>query len=145
MQDVVRSHWQECSACSGVGLDSYYAMCWRCRGAGRFPWRSFREFSLDPCYKCSETKPLDAAGLCRECLALEHLVQCGCEAWASEERALGLREIVCKACDDTHEVFVEGRGEQMCTRCPTPCQECRQDGRGPYCQRTPCLCSCHVK
>ncbi len=31
----------------------------------------------------------------------------------------------------------------MCTHCPTPCQSCG-DG-GPFCEETPCDCSCHSR
>jgi hypothetical protein len=31
----------------------------------------------------------------------------------------------------------------MCTHCPTPCQECRVGGTGPFCEKTPCDCDCH--
>lgn len=49
----------------------------------------------------------------------------------------------CFACDDTHYMTMRGR-TVMCTHCPTPCEKCRSDGRGPYCQTTPCACSCHA-
>lgn len=54
---------------------------------------------------------------------------------------------VCTQCDDTHQVTIryDGREDrtQMCTSCPTPCEKCRQDGNGPFCETTPCPCACH--
>ena len=53
---------------------------------------------------------------------------------------------VCRACNDTHMVWHESRGQSfMCTSCPTPCQKCRSGGNGPYCEKTPCDCPCHGK
>lgn len=49
---------------------------------------------------------------------------------------------VCDYCKDTHVMPATGF---MCTRCPTPCQECRQGGNGPFCETTPCSCACHKK
>ena len=49
---------------------------------------------------------------------------------------------VCKTCNDTHTMMLDER-QVMCTRCPTPCQKCRQGGMGPYCENTPCSCECH--
>jgi hypothetical protein len=52
--------------------------------------------------------------------------------------------MICAACNDTHRRHLEGRGDVMCTRCPTPCRNCaRDDGRGVYCAETPCACACH--
>lgn len=51
---------------------------------------------------------------------------------------------VCATCRDTHQMLLGDR-LVMCTRCPAPCQECRQGGNGPYCEKTPCGCSCHAK
>lgn len=49
----------------------------------------------------------------------------------------------CARCNDTHQMpFGEERRLVMCTACPRPCHHC-QDGRRPYCKRTPCICSCH--
>ena len=50
---------------------------------------------------------------------------------------------VCSRCEDTHRVWSSAREQyEMCTSCPTPCQECRS---GAYCQKTPCACGCHRK
>jgi hypothetical protein len=53
-------------------------------------------------------------------------------------------EPVCKTCNDTHRMSLDGRWV-MCTRCPLPCQRCRFGGNGPYCETTPCACDCHAK
>lgn len=52
---------------------------------------------------------------------------------------------ICKVCNDTHRMpwSNEDMPEVMCTFCPTPCQRCRAGGNGPYCEKTPCSCSCH--
>jgi hypothetical protein len=54
----------------------------------------------------------------------------------------------CSRCRDTHQVETE-RGQQMCTSCPTPCDECRglmkDGGFTAYCGSTPCRCGCHVR
>ncbi len=52
---------------------------------------------------------------------------------------------VCVACSDTHLVHREDNGTTvMCTRCPTPCRKCAcNGGRGAYCERARCTCSCH--
>jgi hypothetical protein len=53
---------------------------------------------------------------------------------------------VCTTCKDTHTLVIgEGDDERkvMCTFCPTPCPECRQDGN-VYCTTTPCPCKCHA-
>lgn len=60
------------------------------------------------------------------------------DAYELAERDGYTRRFACEHCEDTHEVY--GR---MCTRCPTPCQECRAGGNGPYCETTPCACPCH--
>lgn len=54
---------------------------------------------------------------------------------------------ICATCNDTHQMLMLDAPPRlvMCTRCPTPCQLCRQGGNGPYCERTPCSCSCHRK
>lgn len=52
---------------------------------------------------------------------------------------------VCETCSDTHSMTLHRNGEVrevMCTRCPHPCEECRE---GPYCRVTPCSCACHAK
>lgn len=53
---------------------------------------------------------------------------------------------VCSTCKDTHTMTLGDR-EVMCTRCPTPCEQCRQRdtgyGPGAYCATTPCGCACH--
>jgi hypothetical protein len=40
-----------------------------------------------------------------------------------------------------------GDREVMCTHCPKPCEACRSRGPGvaggPYCESTPCSCTCH--
>lgn len=56
-------------------------------------------------------------------------------------------EPVCSVCRDTHLMpWTTDSGDKttaMCTRCPVPCQLCRQGGNGPYCESTPCDCNCH--
>lgn len=53
---------------------------------------------------------------------------------------------VCDTCQDTHMMTL-GERTVMCTRCPTPCESCRQRyknaGPGAYCASTPCGCACH--
>lgn len=47
----------------------------------------------------------------------------------------------CKTCNDTHKMWLERKeGFVPCTKCLTPCNECRD---GAYCAETPCKCSCH--
>lgn len=48
----------------------------------------------------------------------------------------------CSTCNDTHVMALFGN-EVLCTRCPVPCDLCRQRPQGPYCASTPCLCGCH--
>lgn len=54
---------------------------------------------------------------------------------------------VCTICNDTHSMVLHRDGDAdrvvMCTRCPVPCQRCRADGNGPFCETTPCPCECH--
>ena len=45
----------------------------------------------------------------------------------------------CTTCGDTHRMGFGDR-EVPCTRCPTPCDECRV---GAYCATVPCACGCH--
>jgi hypothetical protein len=54
------------------------------------------------------------------------------------------KKVTCLQCWDTHAMEL---GEKIvpCTFCPTPCQECRSGGTGPYCEKTPCNCNCHQK
>ena len=52
---------------------------------------------------------------------------------------------ICKHCNDTHNIENAFGERRMCTDCPTPCQKCRANGNGPYCQHTPCDCECHKK
>lgn len=55
-------------------------------------------------------------------------------------------EAVCKICNDAHQMHFEETGtDRLCTHCPTPCQNCRAGGDGPYCETTPCPCDCHKK
>lgn len=55
---------------------------------------------------------------------------------------------ICSTCGDTHMMTLHSdvgdEREVMCTRCPTPCQECRAGGNGPFCGSTPCDCPCHA-
>lgn len=55
---------------------------------------------------------------------------------------------VCDVCNDTHRMTrtkdCGDRYEVMCTSCPAPCRACRSGGNGPFCETTPCACSCHV-
>lgn len=54
--------------------------------------------------------------------------------------------MVCNKCNDTHRVWNSEREyEVWCQYCPVPCDSCRTDGRGAYCQNTPCSCACHNK
>ena len=54
---------------------------------------------------------------------------------------------VCATCNDTHAMTIHtGSGDEravMCTRCPLPCDHCRQRWNGPFCATTPCPCRCH--
>lgn len=53
------------------------------------------------------------------------------------------KDYICSSCCDTHQVHFDDKS-QMCTRCPTPCLKCAtSNGRGAYCKKTPCSCSCH--
>lgn len=58
-------------------------------------------------------------------------------------------EPVCKTCNDTHRFEIEGGRLAgriiMCGQCPIPCDMCRGDKSGGYCDITPCPCSCHKK
>lgn len=56
----------------------------------------------------------------------------------------GSQRHVCSTCNDTHGMELNGV-IVMCTRCPTPCQQCRSGGNGPYCETTPCECDCHKR
>ena len=48
-------------------------------------------------------------------------------------------EFICTACQDTHAVWNQDRERtEMCLHCPVPCQGCRADGIGAYCQSVPC-------
>lgn len=54
---------------------------------------------------------------------------------------------ICEGCNDTHRMdFGEDHAQVMCTRCPSPCDECRTGagGRSAYCDKTPCDCACHA-
>lgn len=62
------------------------------------------------------------------------------------EAANAAAKPVCAHCNDTHVMHNEERGTSWpCTFCPVPCAECRAGGNGPYCVRTPCVCTCHAK
>ncbi len=58
---------------------------------------------------------------------------------------------ICTTCNDSHVMTLSrgGRAEQVvaCTRCPVPCEACRQrtpgQGAGAFCATTPCACACH--
>ena len=52
---------------------------------------------------------------------------------------------VCSTCNDTHRMSFGERDDVSCTRCPTPCERCRRPFGAPYCETTPCACSCHAK
>lgn len=59
---------------------------------------------------------------------------------------LGKAGSVCKTCNDTHQYEIQGgwlAGRIMCGQCPIPCDMCRANGTGAYCEITPCPCSCH--
>lgn len=65
--------------------------------------------------------------------------------WNGGPKSEAAAKPVCDTCKDTHWMpFGEDRHDVMCTRCPTPCQECRAGGNGPYCEKTPCGCACHA-
>lgn len=55
---------------------------------------------------------------------------------------------VCGTCKDSHRMLLHYDNgdvqEVMCTHCPRPCQACRAGGNGPFCEKTPCGCFCHV-
>lgn len=53
-----------------------------------------------------------------------------------------MSDVICNLCQDTHIMPATG---YMCTRCPAPCQQCRMNGYGAFCQNTPCSCKCHDK
>lgn len=55
-----------------------------------------------------------------------------------------MADYVCDHCKDTH-LMPMGDRYVPCTRCPTPCETCRQAGRGAFCEDTPCSCDCHKK
>lgn len=53
----------------------------------------------------------------------------------------------CDVCNDTRQMVLHTEDEEdyvMCTHCPTPCQKCRAGGNGPFCEKTPCRCTCHT-
>lgn len=53
---------------------------------------------------------------------------------------------VCDTCKDTHRMTIGGQGPYLCTACPVPCRGCaRDDGRGAFCEKTPCGCPCHKR
>jgi hypothetical protein len=69
--------------------------------------------------------------------ATDRLTAFRCQArWPSPDAP------ICSACNDTHRM--KTRPEWACTSCPTPCQKCRQGGNGPFCEKTPCACTCHA-
>lgn len=52
--------------------------------------------------------------------------------------------VTCDTCSDTHRMAL---GEELtvpCTRCPLPCDACREGGSGAYCRSAPCDCLCHL-
>ena len=59
----------------------------------------------------------------------------------------------CTYCNDTRRMSIGGDDSYtvMCTRCPRPCDACRQgakvkgQGLGPFCEVVPCPCSCHQR
>lgn len=51
---------------------------------------------------------------------------------------------VCSTCKDTHRMEF-GDQKVMCTHCPSPCEKCRKNGNGAFCEKTPCDCQCHKK
>jgi len=55
-----------------------------------------------------------------------------------------MSQFTCEKCHDTHVIKCWDQ-DIMCTHCPVPCQKCRAGGNGPYCEHTPCDCSCHKK
>ena len=87
-------------------------------------------------------KPLPPGYVCK-CPFLE---QHGCRASEATPAP------ICTRCNDTHLVDAPedqagpfGDGKWMCTSCPSPCQQCRAGGNGPFCETTPCACACHAK
>ena len=50
--------------------------------------------------------------------------------------------VICSHCNDTHFMMLRD-ARVLCTRCPVPCQECREGGTGAFCESTPCPCPCH--
>lgn len=52
---------------------------------------------------------------------------------------------VCSTCNDTHTMWLSGSEREVpCTRCPTPCDVCR-NSQAAYCAARPCPCSCHAE
>lgn len=67
----------------------------------------------------------------------------------AELREVVPRQFICEYCKDTHKMTWHDDGEYetrevMCTRCPTPCNECGGKPLGPFCVKTPCDCKCHA-
>jgi hypothetical protein len=60
---------------------------------------------------------------------------------AARAEMLGSAAPACSTCNDTHRMELRER-EAPCTRCPVPCQACRD---GAYCATTPCACACHAR
>lgn len=88
--------------------------------------------------------------------ATRRLLGCSCGFSCSNETQLSVHmtvatsvkpEPVCSHCNDSHSMDLDGR-VVMCTRCPVPCEKCRQQrggnaGPGAFCETTPCSCKCH--
>ncbi len=66
------------------------------------------------------------------------------EAIRREPAALA-NQASCSGCGDAHRVEVGDRTDP-CTRCPLPCEGCRDrtgGNPGAYCASAPCACTCH--
>ncbi len=83
---------------------------------------------------------IDGVPVCRECAE-----QMDKEGFMFVGWRDNVPKPVCDTCNDTHMMSFHEDEYVMCTRCPVPCQKCRQGGNGPYCTHTPCDCACHVK
>lgn len=83
--------------------------------------------------------------LCSGCIAtVESIAITVAKAKRRRTRPVPAPAPVCTVCEDTHVMTLRD-AEVPCTHCPTPCQECRAGGNGPYCTATPCSCACHTR
>lgn len=109
------------------------------------------------CAACRDTGRVYAGGC--DIPGCEHYRPCGHVAEAHRGHRAYVRDearegdvdvaatdVICPVCNDTHVMQFGECDPRMCTRCPTPCRSCAQDGgRGAYCAKTPCACACHLR